>query len=200
MALSAVTLGHSSSSVVGGRGWDEAVVARLSPLVHSATRVTTNGSDCVHALRAMGVTRPFLVIPPWFGDAFLGRAAGYFSDRGFAEPAVFRHVPEARWAELPPGELYASFMHLDQRLDLLRDQVLQHCPPDCDGVLFVGTGLRCVGLIEEVETSLDRPVVTAIRRASGGAWAWQGWTRRSRAMGRCYAENARPRSGRETSA
>ena len=161
MALSAVTLGHSSSSIVGGAGWDDAVIGRLGEIVHPATRVTTNGLDCVLALRQCGVTRPFLVIPPWFGDAFLGTAIAYFTGHGFEDPRTFRHVPEARWTDIPPRELYANFMHLDQNMDLLRKQVLDRCPPGCDGVLFVGTGLRCVGLIEDVEQALGRPVVTA---------------------------------------
>ena len=53
MRLSAVVVGHSSSSILGGKGWDEAVVAHLSAMLGAGTRVTTNGLDCVAALRAL---------------------------------------------------------------------------------------------------------------------------------------------------
>lgn len=41
--LSAVVVAHSSSSVVGGAGWDAATVAALSSHLSSVTRITTNG-------------------------------------------------------------------------------------------------------------------------------------------------------------
>jgi maleate isomerase len=57
MRLSVVVVGHSSSSILGGEGWDEAVVTELSAILGAGTRVTTNGLDCVAALRASGVRR-----------------------------------------------------------------------------------------------------------------------------------------------
>src|SRR5215218_6659311 len=62
MRLAAVTVGHSSSSILGGKGWDAATVASLSPVVGAGTVVTTNGLDTQAALRASGVKRPFLVL------------------------------------------------------------------------------------------------------------------------------------------
>jgi maleate isomerase len=161
MALSAVVLAHSSSSIIGGPGWDDAVIARLQGCVHETTRVTTNGLDCVRALRQCGVERPFLVFPPWFAEQTMQTGAGYFAAHGFRDPPSFRHVPEDRWAHVPPRDLYRNFMHLEQNADLLFDQIVGNCPDSADGVLIVGTGLRCVGLIEGLEAALGRPVVTA---------------------------------------
>ena len=67
--LSAVLVGHSSSSILGGPEWDEAVVETLSRELGGEVAVTTNGLDCVAALQASGVNRPFLVFPPWFDDS-----------------------------------------------------------------------------------------------------------------------------------
>ena len=59
MGLSAVVVAHSSSSVAGGQGWDEAVVESLRAVLDAKTQVTTNGADCTLALRHLGVRRPF---------------------------------------------------------------------------------------------------------------------------------------------
>src|SRR5256885_4530530 len=66
MRLSVVTLGHTSSSVLGGKGWDDAAVKAVSPIIGDAI-VTTNGFDTMAALKASGVIRPVLVLPPSFG-------------------------------------------------------------------------------------------------------------------------------------
>ena len=52
MRLEAVTIAHTSSSVVGGKGWDAAAVASLTPLLGAGVFVTTNGLDTQAALRA----------------------------------------------------------------------------------------------------------------------------------------------------
>ncbi len=161
MRLSVAVMGHSSSSILGGAGWDDAVVARLSEHLGPSTAVTTNGDDCARALRHCGVRRPFVVFPAWFNDATIRAGQEYFERAGFDIAATFRHVPEARWSGVPPQDLYGQFMHLEQSLDLLRDQILAECPPDADGVLIAGTGVRCVGIIDALEAGLKRPVVTA---------------------------------------
>lgn len=161
MALDAAVVAHSSSSVAGGEGWDEAVIARLKELLPERTAVTASGTDCAAALRACGISRPLLVFPPWFGAATMEAGLAYFAARGFAPAAGTRHVPEARWQDVPRNELYARGMHLHQRLDLLHDQIAAECPKEADGVLLVGTGLRCVGIVDALEGALGRPVVTA---------------------------------------
>lgn len=161
LAPDVVVIGHSSSSVLGGDGWDDAVARRLATEIGGKTKVTTNGQDCAAAMAALGVSRPFVIIPPWFGDAFMGRARAYLVGQGLEPAAMFRHIPDDRWRDVPPGELYARFMHLDQNAELLRDQVIGKCPDDADSVLMLGTGLRCVGVIDDVETAIGKPVVTA---------------------------------------
>lgn len=161
MALAAVTIAHSSSSIAGGPGWDEAATMKLRELLHPGTAVTTNGDDCARALRHCGVTRPFVVFPAWFGEATMDAGVAYLAERGFAVSSAFRHVPEARWASVRPEDLYRELMHIAQNAELLFEQVVRNCPRDADGVLFVGTGVRCVGLIEPLEEKLGRPVITA---------------------------------------
>lgn len=161
MGLSAVVLAHSSSSIVGGPGWDGAVISSLQSRLRPGTQVSTNGLDCARALRACGVRRPFIVYPPWFGEKTMAAGETYFSDLGFKEIEMFRHVPEQKWAHIKPEDLYRNLMHMDQNVELLFDQIVAECPAEADGVLIVGTGLRCIGIIENLEETLGRPVVTA---------------------------------------
>ncbi len=161
LAADVVVVGHSSSSVLGGAGWDEAVVRRLKEVIGGETKVTTNGQDCAKAMAAVSGTRPFVIIPPWFGDGFIETAREYLIAQGLNPAAMFRHIPEEKWRDVPPGDLYRHLMHLEQNAGLLRDQVIARCPDDADSVLMIGTGLRCVSVIDEVETALGRPVVTA---------------------------------------
>lgn len=161
MALDAVVMAHTSSSVLGGQGWDQAVIDRLTVDLHPKTKVTTNGFDCADALRAMGVAKPFVVFPPWFGDRLIAAGMAYFAALGFPEATSHHTDPGAKWAGVPPNELYARLMHIEQDLDLLFDQIIANIPGQADGVLIAGTGVRCVGIIDALEAKLGKPVITA---------------------------------------
>jgi len=161
MRLAAVVVAHSSSSIAGGAGWDEAVVKRLSEILGTDTVVTTNGLDCQTALRAAKVERPFLVFPPWFGDAVLPNGVAYFADRGFRPAGHMRIDPGRKWRDLSPRDLYPQGMAFEQDVESLYRQVRTHCPPEADGVLLVGTGLRCVGVLDALEQDLRKPVISA---------------------------------------
>jgi maleate isomerase len=161
MRLSAVTVGHTSSSIVGGKGWDEAVVAALADALGSSAAVTTNGLDSLAALSASGVRRPFLVLPPWFGNETVEAGARYYSDHGYAPAAHMRYDPGSKWRHLPPSELYPRGMGFEQEIEPLYAQIRSFCPPTADGVLIAGTGFRCVGIIDALEQELKRPVLSA---------------------------------------
>ena len=161
MPLSAVVIAHSSSSIAGGRGWDDAVVEQLSKVVAPDTQVTTNGRDCQAALRAMKVERPFLVFPAWFTDPALPKGVAYFAEHGFHPAGHMRVDPGRKWRDVPPGDLYPLGMAFEQDIEHLYRQVRARCPAEADGVLMVGTGLRCVGLLETLEQDLQRPVMSA---------------------------------------
>jgi maleate isomerase len=161
MRLSAVVLGHSSSSIVGGPRWDEAVVEAMSRELGAGVAVTTNGLDCAAALRASGVTRPFLVLPPWFNDDTVAAGVRYWSARGIEPAGHLRYDPGRTWRDVPPGELYRLGMGFEQEIEPLYQQIRASCPRDADGVLIAGTGFRCVGILDALERDLRRPVVSA---------------------------------------
>jgi maleate isomerase len=161
MHLSAVVLAHTSSSVVGGKGWDAAAVSSLSAALGSDAIATTNGLDTLAALRASGVKRPFLVLPPWFPDDTIEAAVRYYVDHGFKPAAHLRADPGRKWRDLPPGDLYGQGMGFEQEVEPLYAQIRATCPSAADGVLIAGTGFRCVAILETLEQDVGRPVISA---------------------------------------
>lgn len=161
MRLSAVVIGHSSSSFAGGKGWDEAVVEALSGIVGEDVPVTTNGLDCMAALRAVGSSRPFLVLPPWFNDDLIAAGLKYYADHGYVLAGHLRYDPGRKWRDVAPGHLYREGMGFEQEIEPLYRQITSACPADADAVLIAGTGFRCVGILDALERNLQRPVVAA---------------------------------------
>ena len=161
MRLSAIVIGHTSSSVVGGEGWDEAAVAEMRTILGESVPITTNGPDTAAGLRAVGSARPFLVVPPWFGDTTIAAALAYYAGHGFSLAGHMRHDPGPDWRQIPPQDLYANGMGFAQEIEPLYRQIVAACPPEADSVFIAGTGFRCVAIIEALEAALGRPVVTA---------------------------------------
>ncbi len=161
MKLSAAVIGHTSSSVVGGKGWDEAAIEAMQSILGNDVQVTTNGNDTVAGLRAVGSARPFVVAPAWFGDAAVASAVQYYSDHGFDLAGHMRYDPGSDWQHIPPGELYANGKAVAQVVEPLFNQIVAACPTEADAVFIAGTGFRCCAIIKALETKLSRPVVTA---------------------------------------
>jgi maleate isomerase len=161
IAVDVAVLAHSSSSFIGGPGWDEAAVAALSAELPGTTTATTNGLDMREALAALGAKRPFLVMPACMSDGVIASAVAYLAAAGLGVPAAWRYRPLEKWTGIAPDGLYPAGMATDQDTGSLFDQVVRECPPDADSILLAGTGLRCVAVIEVLEKALGRPVVTA---------------------------------------
>jgi maleate isomerase len=182
MRLQAATVAHSSSSLVGGKGWDSATVASLAPVLGNTPFVTTNGLDTQAALRALHVRRPFLVLPPWFNDDTVAAGARYYADHGFATAGHMRYDPGRKWRDLAPGELVGQGAGFEQEVEPLYAQIRAACPAAADGVLIAGTGFRCVAILEALEQDLQRPVISANQaslwhclRAAGVRTAMEGY-------------------------
>lgn len=161
MRLSAVVIGHSSSSFVGGEGWDAAVVEALSEIVGPDTAITTNGLDTMAALRHSGMTRPYFVLPPWFNEATVATGVRYLSDHGLGPAGHLSYDPGPDWRDVPHSEMYPRGLGFAQEIEPLHKQIVAGCPADADGVLIAGTGFRCVAILDALEQALDRPVVSA---------------------------------------
>jgi maleate isomerase len=160
MQLNAIVVGHTSSSFVGGKGWDEAVTAHLATLSNGVP-VSTNGLDALAALRALGLERPFLVLPPWYSDSLVEGGRRYFTQHGVDLAGVQRFDPGFGWRDLPPGRIHTDGGIWVQDPEPLYQQVRRACPPEADSVFIAGTGFRAVGVIEALEQDLGRPVLAA---------------------------------------
>lgn len=161
MRLSAVVIGHSSSSILGGAGWDEAVVEAVGGIVAPGTRVTTNGLDSLAALKASGARKPFLVLPPWFNAATAEAAMDYYRGRGIDPVGPLSYDPGRGWRDVPHGEMYPQGLGFEQQVEPLYSQIRDACPTEADSVLIAGTGFRCVAILEALERDLQRPVLSA---------------------------------------
>ncbi len=161
MRLSAVTIGHTSSSILGGKGWDEAVVSALTSALGSGASVTTNGLDTLAALRASGVRHPFLILPPWLGEEAVGAGVRYYTDQGFEPAAHLRYDPGPKWRNVPTHDMYPRGLGFEQEIEPLYAQIKAACPAGADGILIAGTGFRCVAILEALEQDLKRPVISA---------------------------------------
>ena len=161
MRLSAAVIGHSSSSFVGGAGWDHALVESLSKTLGSETIVTTNGLDTLAALRASGAKRPYLIMPPWYNDETIAAGVRYYEEQGFEPAGHSRHDPGRKWRDLPPGDLYPHGAGFEQEIEPLYTRIMQSCPAKADAVFIAGTGFRCVGVLDMLEQDLGRPVISA---------------------------------------
>lgn len=161
MRLSAVVVGHTSSSILGGAGWDQATVAALSAILGPEVHVTTNGTDTLAALNTLRLRRPFVVIPPWFNDDAAAAAVRYYRDHGVEPIGSLRYDPGAPWNGLPPCELYPRGMATAQQVHPLYSQICSACPDNADCVLIAGTGFRCVAILDALEQHLKRPAVSA---------------------------------------
>jgi len=161
MRLSAAVIGHSSSSILGGAGWDEAVVGAMTPLLASTTVATTNGLDSLAAMRAMNIRRPFVVFPAWFNDATVAAGVAYHTAHGVTPAGHLRYDPGRKWRDVPFAQLYPEGMGFEQETEPLYAQIRAACPASADGIYIAGTGFRCVGIIDALEQDLKRPVLTA---------------------------------------
>jgi maleate isomerase len=160
MQLDAIVVGHSSSSFVGGSGWDKSVAAHLATLSNGVP-VSTNGLDTLAALHSLGLRRPFLVLPPWYSDTIVEGGCRYFAAHGVELAGHLRFDPGFGWRDLPPGRVHTDGGVWVQDPEPLYRQIRRACPTAADGVVIAGTGFRAVAVIEPLEQDLGRPVLTA---------------------------------------
>jgi maleate isomerase len=189
MRLTAAVIGHSSSSFAGGKGWDEAVVTNLSNILAADTQATTNGLDCMAALRTVGIQKPLLVLPAWFGDKIADAGMRYCTEHGCSPAAALRYDPGPKWRDVPPAELYPRGMGFEQEIDPLYDQIIAACPPSADGIFIAGTGFRCVAIIDKLERQLGLPVITANQASLWHCLRLSGVETKVRGYGRLLAEH-----------
>ncbi|MFJ3203067.1 maleate cis-trans isomerase [Streptomyces sp. NPDC086989] len=135
----------SSAYVIGARG-EADMVGRLSERARGLPVVTT----CAAALRALhcvGASSLCLIDPPWFDAELSDLGRAYYERAGFE---VARPGP----CPLPSDQHRI-------RPRPLHDWIAGNTPDAVDAVVIGGNGFRAVSVIDALERTTGRPVLTA---------------------------------------
>ncbi len=146
--IHSIVFACTSGSFVGGAGYDERIIARMAEAARGLP-VTTTTTALVAALRALDVRRPLLATP--YTETVTGRAVSYLEGHGFT-------VPAARGLGLDEDQAIGFTPP-----EAVRDLVRSLDRPDADAVVISCTNLRTAGLIDELEATLGKPVISAIQ-------------------------------------
>jgi maleate isomerase len=174
---------HCTANSTGeGTEGEERLLAALARA--GAPRASSTASAIRHAFDALGVRRIVLITPydakTTEEEAAFLRDAGYdvLHAQGFALDGsdAFCATPAAFW----------------------RDCAVEARRPDADAYFISCANISAFGVIEEIERTLDRPVVTSNQAVIWEALRLLGWTGRSGCPGRLFdalsAAAASPRS------
>jgi maleate isomerase len=142
----AIMYAFTSSSYVLGTAGDEALRIRLER-VAAGIPVILAAEAASAALHAVKARRVAIIHPPWFREETNDRGKAYFQGQGFAVVSCARVLPLRDFQEVPPTELH--------------HWVATTVPKEAEAVLIAGNGLRAVGVINALEETLGKPVLTA---------------------------------------
>ncbi|HEY8373457.1 MAG TPA: hypothetical protein VIL00_11995 [Pseudonocardiaceae bacterium] len=159
IGLDAVCLCFASSSFFGGREFDEKFTAEARGLAHD-TPVFTAGQAISAALRASGVSRPLVMLPPWFTEPTFRATTRYLSEVGFQIAALRQFDLGTEWSEVPRHRIFDRGGRWTVRVEEVYRQARELFPAGADGVLIPGSGFRSAEAIEPLEEDLGVPVIT----------------------------------------
>jgi maleate isomerase len=145
---------YTSSSYVLGAAGDEALRTRLER-VAAGIPVILAAEAASAALRAVNARRVAIIHPPWFSEETNDRGRAYFQGQGFTVVSCARVLPLRDFQEVPPAEVHRW--------------AETTVPKEAEAVLIAGNGLRAVGVINALEHTLSRPVLTANQVTLWGA-------------------------------
>ncbi|MFE4972944.1 hypothetical protein ACFRAR_12610 [Kitasatospora sp. NPDC056651] len=175
-----VALCFGSSSFFGGPAFDTEFVeaagahARGVPVYTAATAITA-------ALRASGVRRPLLVMPPWFTEPTFRAAADYLGEVGIRQTRMVQFALGPEWDGVARYNAFDEGAHWTIDPAEVHQQVVKafHDPdlPRPDSVLVPGSGFPARAAVVPLERELGVPVITSnqavlwygLRRAATGA-------------------------------
>ena len=140
----AVAYGCTSGSYVLGPEGDAAIIDEMQAA--SGLPSTTTSSAVVEALRVLGV-QSVAVLSPHIDD-LNDRLQAYLEAAGFTVAAMVGLNLRCDIEDVEPAETR----------EIVESQVDR---PDADAVFISCTGMRTAGIINDIEASLGKPVVTA---------------------------------------
>jgi maleate isomerase len=170
-----IVYAFTSSSYVLGAKADDSLRARLEKCARGIPVVLT-APAASEALRLLGVNRLALIHPPWFSEEVNTNGRDYFRTRGMEVVYCASMTPVRSFTEVAPAELY--------------DWARANTPQDAEAVFIGGNGLRAIGVIQALEETLGRPVLTANQVAFWRALLVLGLASEVSRYGRIFSERA----------
>ncbi len=175
-----IVYAFTSSSYALGAEADSALRARLETRARGIPVVLT-ATAASEGLRTLDVHRVALVHPPWFPEEVSGKGSDYFRAQGFEVVSCARIAPARRFTEVPPAEVY--------------EWAKANVPRHAEAVFIGGNGLRAIGVIEALEKTLGRPVLTANQVAFWQALRMAGVTSKMSQYGAIFKQTAAYQEG-----
>ena len=142
----AIIYAFTSSSYIKGIEGDEQLSVRLSDL-SGGIPIIIQSIALLSALRALDIKKIALIHPPWFTAELDNLGATYFIQAGFE--VVIHDAPKLRadYGDIPPDKIY--------------DWMKSNIPTEVETIVIGGGGFRAIGVINELESVLGKPVITA---------------------------------------
>jgi maleate isomerase len=146
LKLRAIMYAYSGTSYAMGLADEDAFHARLVKRAQGVSLVMA-AAALADAVRALDVKQLAVVHPPWYSEELNDKGKAYFSDRGFQVVSCARITPARDFTEVAAEEVHGW--------------IVANTPLNAQAVVVAGNGLRAVGAIDALESSLNRPVITA---------------------------------------
>ena len=170
-----IVYAYTGTSYLLGADADEALRARLEKRAEGIPVVLT-ARAASEALGLLRVRRLALIHPPWFSEELNAAGKEYFAARGIEVVYCARMAPARPFTEVPPPEVYAW--------------ARANAPQDAEAIFIGGNGLRAIGVIQALEETLGRPVLTANQVAFWQALRVMRLTSKVTHYGRVFTEMA----------
>ena len=160
LGVDAICLCFGSASFFGGAEFDNGF-ATVGRAVAGGTPVFTAAEAIADALRSLGLTRPLVVMPPWFTQPTFDATRRYLTAAGFGIAGLAQFDLGADWAGVAKHRAFDRGARWHVSSEDVHDQVERATPADADCVLIPGSGFRSLEAIAPLERRLGRPVVTS---------------------------------------
>jgi maleate isomerase len=144
--LHSIVFACTSGSFIGGKGYDGRILAQMAAVARGIP-VTTTTTALVAGLRTLDVRRIALATP--YTETVTGRAVAYLEGHDFQIVSRDCLGLDQDWAigSTPLATVRALVRSVDR--------------PEADAVVIACTNLRTAGILDELETALGKPVVSA---------------------------------------
>lgn len=146
--LHSIVFGCTSGSFIGGKGYDEKIIARMQD-VAAGIPVTTTATALLKALRALDAHRVVLATP--YSGEVTERAVTFLAGNGI-DVLNFDYMgleDDLAIGFTPPERTYELVRRIDRS--------------DADAAVISCTNLRTVAVLDALEQDLGKPVISAIQ-------------------------------------